>query len=932
MGIHYMKYTTLLILLLAPLFLTVSSAQEEQYSITHTSVDYMESPMGVDLQEFFFSWKLQSPQRDVKQAAYQVVLSEAEDFSGEHLIWDTGKSEQEQSILIPYGGRRLAPGKTYFWKIRSWSNTGKSSEWSRVNQFTTGLFEEEDWKGAQWIAYDKMPPENRLVPGIHHPGKDYRGKDLGFHELPIFRKEFRSGKTLKQALVFVTGLGHYTLYINGKKIGNSVLAPGWTHYDAEVLYNIYDCTQEVKSGANALTMMLGNGFLVVPNSRYRKVMTGYGNPMLKCRLKLIYDDGSEEDIVSDSSWKTTPGPITYSSIYSGEHYDARLEPENWKLAGFDDGRWSQAIEVEALCEKLKPERAYPVTVKEVLEHREIYKNQEAEHSWTYDFGQNASGMFRITAQGKRGDTIRITPGELIFDSYAVNQKATGRPHDYIYVLKGDEPETWQPSFTYYGFRYLQVDRAAPAGKEDPEGLPVVLDLKMLHTRNAMPETGRFETSQRMFNRVNALIKWAIKSNVQSVVTDCPHREKLGWLEQTYLMGGSIHYNYDVYGLYKKLVNDMMAAQTADGLVPAIVPEYVRFGGDFTDSPEWGSASVILPWLIYKWYGDRSVMEDAWPMMEAYVAYLKSKSDNHIVSHGLGDWYDLGPERPGYAQLTPKALTATAIYFYDVKLLSEMAALLGKEEAQQEYAAWMMEIKAAFNREFFDPETKVYSTGSQTAIAMPLVLGLVEDHNREAVVNTLVASIEHSGYALTAGDIGFHFLVNALQNSGHGEIIYKMNARDDVPGYGYQLKKGATALTESWQALEAVSNNHLMLGHIMEWFYSGLAGISQTESSVAYKEILIQPQMIGSIDHAEAGFEAPYGTIQAAWTKSKEQIVLKVSIPVNTSARVILPSADVQNIYEGDNSLSASALRFETDIENQKTEVHLGSGHYSFVLK
>ncbi|HMQ62218.1 MAG TPA: alpha-L-rhamnosidase N-terminal domain-containing protein, partial [Flavilitoribacter sp.] len=394
-----MKAITLLSLLAV---LTGIAAPKKEYAVIRTSVDYRENPTGVDLQSFFFGWKLQSARRNVKQSAYRILLSASADFSKEHLIWDSGKSAREESILVPYGGKRLEPGKTYFWKVRSWSNKGKNSGWSPVSQFTTGLFETADWKGAQWIAYDKMPPENRLVPGIHLPGKAYRGKDLGFHKLPIFRKEFAGGQKLKKALAFVTGLGHYTLYLNGKKIGNSELAPGWTHYDAEALYNTYDCTDAVKEGKNALAMMLGNGFLVVPNSGYRKVMTGYANPMLKCRLTLIYEDGREENIVSDTSWKTTPGPITYSSIYSGEHFDARLEPDHWMEAGLDDDGWDQAIEVEPVCRSLKPERDYPVEIMEELTQKEIHQNREAGHSWIYDFGQNASGMFRITVQGNRG--------------------------------------------------------------------------------------------------------------------------------------------------------------------------------------------------------------------------------------------------------------------------------------------------------------------------------------------------------------------------------------------------------------------------------------------------------------------------------------------------------------------------------------------------
>ena len=900
------------------------------YSIRVTSVDNRENPFGVGLQDFFFSWKLSSSRRNVTQKAYQIMVANDPNFSTKNLIWNSGKQMSDQSILIPYSGPKLSPGTKYHWKIRSWSNKGKSSGWSKTAEFTTGLFEAADWKGAQWIAYDKMPPENRLVPGIHLPGKDYRGKDLGFHKLPIFRKSFESNKKVKLALVFVSGLGHYKLFINGEKIGNSELAPGWTHYDEEALYNIYDCTAALKMGQNALAMMLGNGFLVVPNGRYRKVMTAYANPMLICRLHIQYEDGSEENIVSGESWKVTVGPITFSSIFGGEDFDARLEPEYWKTPGFDDSAWAKPVIVDPLSKSLLPERDYPVEIKQDISFKAIHRNLETPFSWTYDFGQNAAAIFRITVQGKPGDTIRLTPAELIVDStFAVNQRGTGRTHEYYYILRGGGPETWQPHFTYYGFRYLQIDQAVPAGKENPDGLPVVQDLKMLHLRNAMPETGHFSSSHDLFNRINQLIQWAIKSNVVSVMTDCPHREKLGWLEQTYLMGGSIHYNYEVYTLYKKIIHDMRVAQTKEGLVPAIVPEFVRFGGDFTDSPEWGSAAVIVPWLVYKWYGDKKVLQDAFPMMEAYVAYLKSKSDEHLVSHGLGDWYDLGPERPGYAQLTPKSLTATAVYYYDVKLISDIAGILEDIPNRTKYAAWAQEIKDAFNREFFDPKTNLYATGSQTSIAMPLVMGLVEADKREAVVQTLVSSIQQSKYALTAGDIGFHFLVKALEEAGRGDIIYKMNARDDVPGYGYQLKKGATALTESWQALEVVSNNHLMLGHLMEWFYSGLGGIDQTESSVAYRNITIRPQILEYLEEASVDFESPYGKIASAWKRENDRHVLEIEIPVNTSAIVILPAGPTTQIYENGKLMTRSNQKVA--FSDSEATFEFGSGKYVFEI-
>jgi hypothetical protein len=435
----------------------------------------------------------------------------------------------------------------------------------------------------------------------------------------------------------------------------------------------------------------------------------------------------------------------------------------------------------------------------------------------------------------------------------------------------------------------------------------------------------------LFNRIYNLINWAIKSNLQSVVTDCPHREKLGWLEQTFLMGASIRFNFDIYHLYKKIVGDMMDAQTAEGLVPSITPEYVLFEGDFRDSPEWGSAAIILPWLIYKWYDDLSVMEEAWPMMVKYAAYLSGMADDHILSHGLGDWFDLGPERPGFPQLTPIALTATAIYCYDLVLLSEMADLLQKSEEKEHYARLAEKVRSAFNRKFFDLEKSVYATGSQTAMSMPLCLNIVESPHRKQVLSNLVDSIKALDKALTAGDIGFHYLVQALTEGGASQLLFEMNNRDDVPGYGFQLKKGATALTESWPALEIVSNNHLMLGHLMEWFYSGIGGIRQEEHSTGFRNIIIKPAMVGDLSAATASFESPYGTIMSDWKISEGNLSMKVRVPVNTTATVYLPDKVNSVIYENHVAVDQVEEIKYVSTENGYKIYSVGSGSYDFLV-
>jgi hypothetical protein len=381
-----------------------------------------------------------------------------------------------------------------------------------------------------------------------------------------------------------------------------------------------------------------------------------------------------------------------------------------------------------------------------------------------------------------------------------------------------------------------------------------------------------------------------------------------------------------------MVDDMIQSQTIDGLVPDIAPEYVKFGGGFRDSPEWGSASVILPWLLYEWYGDPSVLEKAWPMMLKYVTYLKSKSENHIVSHGLGDWFDMGPKQPGESQLTPKSLTATSIYFYDLKLLSKIAGVIGKINDQQNIIAWSDSVKTSFNTKFFNPKTGVIATGSQTSMSMPYSVGLVDQEFKDLVINNLEDSIRANGKALTAGDVGFHYLVEALTKGGKSQLLYEMNNRNDVPGYGFQLSRGATALTESWPALENVSNNHLMLGHLMEWFYSGLGGIGQTENSVAYKEISIKPKMVEGLSHVKVGYDSPYGPIKCDWTRQDKTVTCNVEVPVNTTALITFDIASNTKVSEGDLEVSVNKDVKVISKNNGIMICKVGSGRYSFRIE
>jgi hypothetical protein len=538
--------------------------------------------------------------------------------------------------------------------------------------------------------------------------------------------------------------------------------------------------------------------------------------------------------------------------------------------------------------------------------------------------------------GKRGATIKISPAELLKDDGTINQSAVGSPVFFNYTLKGEGVETWQPQFMYYGFRYVQIEGAVPEGQPNPDNLPVIKNLKGIHTRNTAAKIGSFSCSNPLFNDIYTLIDWSIKSNMVSVLTDCPHREKLGWLEQAYLMGPSLRYNYDLATLYTKILEDMRAAQLPNGLVPDIAPEYVPFEKGFRDSPEWGSAGVIIPWEMYQWYGNAAVLKENYEMMKRYVAYLSSRATNHIVSHGLGDWFDYGPKQPGEAQLTSKGLSSTAIYYFDITILEKTAQILGKTEDAAYFKNLGNDVKKAFNEAFFDKKTMKYEKGSQTAYAMPLELGLVEPENKKAVLDNLVNEIKTTNYALTAGDIGFHYLVSALQNGGASEILYKMNSRNDVPGYGFQLVKGATALTESWPALKNVSNNHFMLGHLMEWFFNGLGGIKPSETALAFKEFTIKPEMVGDLTEANVGFETLYGLIRSQWKKSVGMIEMTIEIPANTAAFVHFPTNDIKKVTENGKNIALKVVNTDgtsrTTREGGRLVVKLGSGKYHFKIQ
>lgn len=896
------------------LFIVIGGTAYAQLEVKELTIEGQKNPLGINTLVPSFSWKLTSDQLNTRQQAFRIQVFNSSDFANkDNLMWDSKWKKSSQPLFNRYEGKSLVAGTTYFIQVEVKDNKGKIAK-SEKAYFHIGLLSASDWGKAQWIAREELP--DSLVNPLPLSSSKLRIDKQ--YQLPVFRKTFSLDKKIKSSHAYVSGLGHYELQLNGKRVDDAFLQPGWTKYDKEAYYVVYDLTASLRQGKNAFSVLLGNGFYYIPpvKGRYQKHKVAFGLPKLKMKVVTVYEDGTSAIIDTDESWKAHASPIVFSSMYGGEDFDARLLPKDWTSIAYDDSRWENAMVVDGPI--LRAQEIAPTKVMETFKpvSHQILSSRKSE---VYDFGQNVSGIVSLTIRGNEGDTIRVYPAELLNADGSANQKHTGSPYYYQYIFGKEKEVTWSPRFTYYGLRYAEVFKKPIAGSQIE-----VLHIESHHIRNSTATVGTFVSSDTLFNQIHELIKWSIQSNMVSVFTDCPHREKLGWLEQLHLMGPSVQYNFDGDALFAKALRDMRMSQTADGLVPEIAPEYVQFdwGGDmFRDSPEWGSSSILLAWYAYQWYGDKTYLTDNYAMMVKYITYLRSKAKDNILYQGLSDWYDIGPERPGVSQLTPHGVTGTAIYYYDLNVMGRIAEELGRTDDKLYYDSLGNAVRESFNNRFFDGEQGHYATGSQTAQAMPLYMGLVEEQNREKVLKALIADISSRDTTFTAGDVGHRYLIQALTNHNRDDIIYAMHKDDTRPGYGYQIRKGATALTESWAALPSVSNNHFMLGHLMEWFHANLGGIRQAENSVAFKHLVIEPRMLDKVEAVKVTYETPYGEVMLDRKLTNKGHEYRIHIPVGTEAKVVLPRRGNYNVN------GKAAKKAQLSILGDNTVIQLGSGEY-----
>ena len=754
----------------------------------------------------------------------------------------------------------------------------------------------DDFAGAEWIGH--MTRQEANIP----QGRNFTGAKLKEPAVKAawaavnpesdrsicLRRDIRLQGKVKQATIYICGLGFYELTMNGQKIGDAEFAPLWSDYDKSVFYNTYDVTSNISPRTTHLYMnvLLGNGFYNEQGKRYAKMKVSFGPPTLLFRLHIIYRNGREEDVVSDAQWQWAYSPITFNSIYGGEDYDARLEltPKHSRK----NSKWNPVVIQESPRGVLRKQIAEPV---KIMERYGVKDTLRKDSVLVLDMGQNLSGFPEITVCGKAGQRLKLTPGETLTKEGLVNQKQTGRPHFYTYILRGipHTPETWHPRFSYYGYRYLQVEG----------DIEVLKDVKSCFVYNSARKTGHFECSNQLFNDAYRLIDRAIRSNWQSVWTDCPHREKLGWLEQDWLNGEGLVSNYDCKSMIEQTMQNIADAQFPNGSLPEIAPNLCVFEGSwappFLESPEWGGAFIALPFLYQEYYGDDRIIARYRKQMKHYVDYLATQDSAYILKQGLGDWYDFGPGRAGFAQNTPMPLVSTAHYYWWNKLMGEPRA---------------DSIKAAFIREFYHPDTHQFGTGSQCANAIALEMDLVPEGDREAVLQNLISDIHQHGNHLTTGDVGNRYLFNALIHNGQQELLYQMLNHYDVPGYGYQIKLGHTTLTEQWNPEHGASMNHFMMGHLNNLLVPYILGIQRQGD-----HITIAPHPVGDMTWCKGSLESAQGEVAVEWhvdyTKGNnaKSITLDVTIPHGGSALVVMPySGQEQTIGAGHHTLTDDSLR------------------------
>jgi len=838
----------------------------------HLRCEYRTEPLGLDTPAPRLSWLLESPVRGDRPKGCQVLVSSARELLRSDIgdFWDTGMIDANATPGLEYAGETLQSCARYFWKVRWWDREGQASPWSEPASFVTGFLYEGDWK-PKWIGARQVQEfRSKGTVLLGHAGADDT-QACGVY----LRREFVLKEKAVLAMVFISGLGHYELRLNGEKVGASVLDPGWTDYKKKALYASHDVTDLVRD-RNAVGVILGNGRHI---GSY-----GYGSPKLACRIEVENESGERTIIFSDETWRTSSGPLQENGLYYGERYDARILIDRWDQPGFDDKSWERAVSVAGypLVSQMMP----PVRVTERLRPKSV--NRLPSGAFIFDFGQNFSGWTRLRVEGPMGVEVRMRHAELLNDDGTLNvgPNENAEATD-VYILRGGGPEVYEPRFTYHGFRYVEL--TGFPGQPGPDAL------EGCFVHSDVGRAGELRTSNELINAVHRNTVWGQLSNLMSIPTDCPQRdERHGWLGDAHLSAEEAVYNFDMAAFYAKFLDDIRLAQKEDGSLPDVVPPYLpRL---YPADPAWSSAYPTLVWLLWEQYGDGRTIAKHYASLKKYIGFLSQSADRSII-RSLGKYGDWCPPGSVVPKKAPVELTSTWCYYHDVVLIGRMAAVLGRNEDAQQYAKLAESIKDAFNEAFLGESqyaairvSSVDNLPNQTSNALPLCLDMVPPEKKDKILAGLLQSVVRiQDFHVDTGILGTRYILDVLTDNGQAEVAYRMATQKSYPGWGYMLAEGATTLWERWEKLTGPamnSQNHIMLGSVDAWFYRTIAGLAPLLPG--WQAIRIRPHVLGDLSFAEARLETVAGAVRSAWEKAEDLFSLEVTVPVGAAGEVHVP--------------------------------------------
>lgn len=913
------------------LMLPLGACLGAQLEVGALKCEYRANPLGLDTPQPRLSWVLESNARGEGQTAYQILAATTPDklSEGQTDLWDSGKVVSSDSVQVAYAGTPLRSGQRTHWKVRVWDRSGSPSEYSRQAWWEMALLSPQDWR-AQWIQRKSAGPRSVEQAFDDHPA-------------PLFRKEFTLDKEIARARAYVSGLGYYELRLNGERVGDHVLDPGWTAYAKRVLYSTYDVTAQLARGRNAVAVMLGNGwFNPLPLAMWGRIRPGdaltTGEPRVLVQLVIEFTDGTSQTIVTDDTWRVAAGPILRNSVYLGEVYDARREQPGWDRAGFEDGHWERAVQAgEPTLGPLRAQDAPPIRVTRTLQPVKLTEPKPG--VFLFDFGQNFSGWARLRVQGPAGTRVRLRSGELLYPDGTLNgmtavagqikgggkdyrYDGVGRPKTAFqldeYVTRGQGMEVFTPRFTFHGFRYVEVTGFP--------GRPTLDALEGLRLNSDVLSAGSFECSNEAFNRIQEMVRWTELANLFSVQSDCPHREKFGYGGDIVATSDMAMLNFDMARFYAKTAQDFVDAVRPNGGFTETAP-YVGISdeglGDMSGPIGWGTAQPLLLGQLHQYYGDRRLLEQQYAATKSWINLLHSRAKDGLLDNGISDHESLVPK--------PRALTGTAFYYFNVRLFAQMARTLGRDAEATEAEARAERIRAAFNRTFLQPGTGRYGAGTQACQAFALHFGLVPAGEKTRAVDVLVRDIleTHKGH-LSTGIFGTKYMLSALTGAGRAEVAYDVVNQRTFPGWRHMLERGATTLWEHWEFSDnTYSHNHPMFGSVSEWFYQALAGIQPASDAVAFDRILLQPQPVRGLSWVKAKYESVRGTVVSEWSREGGRFQWRVRIPPGATATVHLPARDRAPILESGTPLDrAQGVRLIRR-ESGQAILALGSGDYRF---